>query len=715
MVTESLVGAGWHRVAALRPSLVPGLRIVRQPVRGDVWHVLVEPGSGRQVRLNAPAYELVGRFDGETTMDALWHRQLAWLGEQAPTQDEAMALLAQLFNAGMLRFDAAPHLSLLFARRAGEDRRRRSAMLNPLAMQMPLGDPTRLLDALAPLGPMLFRQAALLAWCLGVLLACVTAAANISELVPDARRLLATPGSYLIAWACYPAIKFLHELGHALAIRRHGGEVREMGVSLLLLTPAPYVDASAANAFASSRTRLVVSAAGILVEVALGCLALLAWAVVAPGAVRDVALVVVLICTISTVLFNANPLVRLDGYHMLADGLELPNLAARSRAWWARRWRALLAGADRGAAPLLAAGETKWLMVYAPASLAWRLLLFFGLVTWVGQHSWMLGWIVLLVLLGWGLRGLWRMVRSSGLEPLLARPRSRRLVLGGLAGAVLALGVLPMPDQVIARAVVWPADNAQLRAGASGFAQGLQVAQDARVRAGQAVLELDDPELGARRERIVAEQTGLLAEQYGALLSEPARAAAIAEDLARNEAELARVERQLADLVVRAQADGEVAWARPQDVPGSFVRRGALLGQVLAGGPGHVRIALLEDDFARVRGHVGAAEVMLLQAPGRVHAARLSLATPGATLELPSAALGDTAGGTVPMDPADPRGLRTRVPVFLLDAEVPDLRATTIGGSAWVKLALPPRPLAAQWLGRARQLLIRQFDPTGQA
>ncbi|MFL6693779.1 MAG: PqqD family protein, partial [Ramlibacter sp.] len=122
LVTEPLVSNGWHRVAALRPSLVPGLRIVRQDVRGQAWQVLVEPASGRQLRLNPSAYALVGRFDGEATVDQLWERQLQQQRDDAPTQDEVLRLLAQLFRGGMLRFDAAPHLSLLFARRDDDSR-----------------------------------------------------------------------------------------------------------------------------------------------------------------------------------------------------------------------------------------------------------------------------------------------------------------------------------------------------------------------------------------------------------------------------------------------------------------------------------------------------------------------------------------------------------------------------------------------------------------
>jgi putative peptide zinc metalloprotease protein len=700
-------------VASLRASLVPGLRVVRQQVRGQPWHVLVDPGSGRQLRLNPAAYALVGRFDGRATVDELWQRQLAQKREDAPTQDEVLRLLAQLFRGGMLRFDAAPHLSLLFARREQDGRQRRRGMMNPLMLRMPLFDPARLLDALAPVGRALFRPAVFALWLAAVLVALLATGASWPELQADVRRVFATPSNYLVAWLAYPQVKLVHELGHGLAVRRYGGEVREMGVSLIFLTPAPYVDASAANAFASPLRRLVVSAAGIVVEIALACLALAAWLALSPGVLRDMMLVIVLICSVSTVLFNANPLVRFDGYHALCDALQLPNLALRSQAWWSRRWRTWLGAPQPAAAPLLAAGEAKWLAAYAPAAVVYRVVLMLALVFWIGQQSWVLGWLAALALLAWGGRSVWRWALAADADATTRR-RSLRAAGTIVAALALLLFVVPAPQQVVARGIVWPSEQAQLRAGAAGFVERLEVPQGGAVESGQLLVVLQDPVLSALRERVASERSGLLAQQYAALLQQPARAAELAEDLLRNDAELARAEEQLGQLELRAQLPGDVVWARPQDLPGSFVKRGAMLGHVLTDGPAHVRVALLEDDFLRTRDRVRGVEVRLADTPWQEYPARLAEATPGATLELPAPALGERFGGPVPVDPADPNGVRTRVPVFLLDAEVPALQASAIGGRAWVKLVLPPQPLGLQWLAQGRRLFLKQFNPTGR-
>lgn len=716
-MTQPLVSDSWYRVAPLKPALVGGLRVVRQRVRDQLWHVLVEPGSGRQLRLNPAAYAFAGRCDGRSSVEALWQQLLRDQGEAAPGQDDILRLLAQLFRAGMLQFDAAPHLSLLFARRSEEGERRRRAFINPLMLRVRLFDPTRLLDRLAPVAARLASWPMFVLWAVLLVLATLAAAVGYPQLKADALRVLATPSSYAIAWFAYPVVKSLHELGHALAVRRFGGAVHEVGMSLLLLTPAPYVDASAASAFPEARQRALVSAAGILVELALASLAVFAWTLLAPGLLRDAATVVVLICSVSTILFNANPLVRLDGYHLLCDLLQLPNLALRSQAWWASAWRRLAGGEPGLPAGALAAGESKWLVAYAPAAWAWRVVLLFALVLWIGQHSWLLGWATGVALLAWALAALvGGLLRSASAAHDPGARRRAFAVAGGACLALLfALFVVPAPSSVVAQGVVWPPERAQLRPDAGGFVEALQRGDGDAVQRGQVVLRLADADLVAQHEKAASERTGLYAQQYQALLQDPARAGDLNQQLARNEAELRFAEQQLAGLELRAPSAGRTVWPRQDDLVGSYAQRGAMLGYVLGPEPAQVRLVLRDEDLLRVREGVRAAEVRLAEAPWTGYPAHLRQETPAATRQLPSAALGDRHGGPVPVDPADADGLRTQRPVFLLDVAIPGLPARHVGGRAWVKLVLPAQPLGWQLLRTARQLLLRQFSPTGQA
>jgi putative peptide zinc metalloprotease protein len=420
---------------------------------------------------------------------------------------------------------------------------------------------------------------------------------------------------------------------------------------------------------------------------------------------------------VSTFLFNANPLMRMDGYYLLCDALQLPNLALRSHAWWASAWRRALGAEPPLPASALAAGESKWLLAYAPASFAYRIALLCALVGWVGHHSWLAGWGLALGLLAWlATLAVRAVLRSAAAAP---QPAARRKVLAIAAGAaaavLLAVFVVPLPASVVTQGVVWPPDHAQLRPDAAGFVEQPLVRDGDAVQQGQVVLRLADAELVAQRDKAISERTGLMAEQYHALLLDPARAGDVNEQLARNDAELQHAEGQLAGLEVRARSTGRAVLPHEQDMDGTFVQRGAMVGYVLGPEPAQVRAVLRDEDLLRVRGRVRAVEVRLADSPWTARAAQLRSETPAATRQLPSAALGDRQGGPVAVEPADKDGLRTQAPVFLVDVVVPDLPAGHVGGRAWVKLQLPSEPLGWQAVRNLRQLLLRQFSPTGQA
>jgi len=715
-MTETLLSTAWYRVAGLRPRLAPQLKVMRQPVRDQLWHVLSEAGSGRQLRLNPAAYEFVGRCDGTRSVGELWELLLARLGDDAPTQNDILSLLTRLHHADMVQFDAAPNLAMLFERRARHSQRQRRAWINPFVVRMRLFDPTRLLDRIEPTLRPLFSPVGLWLWVVCVLLALLAGVLNFPALRTEAAAHLAAPSTLWLLWLCYPPIKALHELGHALAVRRWGGQVHEAGITLLFFTPAPYVDASAANTFAQGRQRSLVSAAGIMVELFLAALALAVWLAVEPGLVRDIAFAVLLICSVSTLLFNGNPLMRLDGYYILCDALDLPNLALRSGALWSSWWRRLALGSRAVPASALAAGEFKWLVAYAPLSWAWRIGLLLVLIGWAGAKSWLLGWLVALAVFAWlsvplATRAM-RFVAAATASGM--RWRAIGLLLVCISALAVLLFAVPVPSAALARGVIWPPERALVRSEIGGFIDTLPVAHGDQVHAGQVLLKLSEPMLVAEHDRLLAELAGHRAQQYQAWLTDPLRATHLAQDIARSEAELARAQEQLAQLQVHSQVAGRLVLPNPGDLPGSFAAQGAMLGYILAPGPANVRAVLAEYEVDLVRARARSVEVRLAEAPGVTLPGVLARQEPAATRRLPNAALGKRFGGPIATDAADEQGLQTLEPVFLMDVAVAEPLAGRIGARVWLRFDLGPEPLGLQWARRLRQLLLKHFHPSGQ-
>ena len=703
----------WYRVAQLHPRLRSHVRLDRHRYRGEIWHVLKDPISGRQHRLNALGWQVVARFDGRLSVQQVWDCAVAECGDDAPTQPEMIALLAQLHDGELIQTEGSHDVAALFDRadrRAGDDRSKR---LNPMAVRVALFDPTPLLDRLAPHAEKLLRRWAAWAWLALVAGVLALLAPQAAALKTYAGLHLATPRLLIVLWIAYPLVKAIHEFAHALAVRAWGGEVREMGVSLLLLMPVPYVDASSATGFRERHRRVLVSLMGILAETTLAALAALLWMNVADGLLRDIAFAVMLIGGVSTVLFNGNPLMRFDAYHALADFIESPGLAARSGAYWRWLLRSRLLGVSDARAPAVAPGERGWLLGYGLASGVYRIGVAWFVVGWLLGFHLLLGALAALWLLTAAVaRPLLRLVDYLRNSSELAGRRGRAAGWSalGVGGALLLLFALPLPDGTRAEGVVWVPEQAQVRARGEGFVERLLVADGEQVEAGAAIVMLRDPVLETALVRTEARLRGLDTAYHNVLFEQPAQANAVAQEMRRAEAERDRLQARLAALTVRSAVAGRVALAHPHDLDGAFLPRGTLVAYVLGDGQASVRVVVSQADVARVQRQPGAIAVRLADAPQTLLPARLLAQTPAALVQLPSAALGDRAGGSIVTDPADADGLRSLEPMFTFDLQVPRPAVERIGSRAWVRFDHGRRPLAQQaWL-RLQQLFIGQFD-----
>ncbi|WP_294000334.1 hypothetical protein [Sphaerotilus sp.] len=716
-----LLSAQWFRVAGLRPLLDAQATVQRTAVRGAVWQVLTRPDGSRSVRLNAAAWVVIGRCDGRHTLQRLWEMTLAALRDDAPTQDELIGLLARLHQSGLLSFDRPPDFDAMpsapgAAAGHGDRTDRGTPRQSLLAWRFPLGCPDAWLGRLAQSLRWLFTPLALLLWLLGMAAALLTAWPHAAELSAQLRAGLGTPRWLAWAWLAYPVMKVLHEVGHGLAIRRAGARVPQWGVTVLMGTPVPYVDAGAAVALPSRWQRAVVAAAGIVVELTLVALGLVVALAVQPGALRDLALVVVAIGGLSSLLVNANPLMRFDGYHLLCDLADLPNLAPRSAAHWlhALRTGVLRIPGEPPVVPL--PGEAPWLWAYAPAALVMRWSVALGVVLWLESVAPVLG-VVAALGFGWSLLGQPLRALARWLAGWSLAPTERRRAAGAIAALALLVGgplvAVPMPDAALAQGVLWPPEDALVRARTAGFVEDVLVADGQTVPAGAPLLRLQSPTLLADRERLAGRIAALQAERFQALRLDKAQLVATDHALQAAEADLAQTEEQLAGLTVRAQVGGRFHFTgtSTRDLPDRWLARGALLGHVETGEPGLVRVVVAQADAAAITAHRGPVAVWLVGADTPPQRGTLVGTPSGGGAPLPSAALGERHGGGIPTDPADPQGLKPAQPVLQADVRLERATGERIGARAWVRFEQDRAPLAWQAARVLQQQLLHHLDP----
>ncbi|MCH7599523.1 MAG: peptidase M50 [Myxococcales bacterium] len=713
-MSENLFSVSWYRVAILKPQIREHAHFHRHLYRGDLWYVLQDRSNGRCHRLTPSAYQLVGLMDGERTIQEIWELSYERLGEDGPTQDEAIRLLGLLHFADVLRCDVPPDTVELFRRQQrrseGEWWRR---FTNPLSLKFPLFDPDEFLARTLHLVRPLFSWPAATIWLLLVGWAIAVAGSRWSELTEGINSEMLDPRSVMLFAILYPAVKIVHELGHAYATKLWGGEVRETGIMVLVLMPIPYVDASSASVFPSKWRRALVGAAGILVELFVTAVALLVWANVEPGLVRSIAWHVIWIAGVSTLLFNGNPLLRFDGYYVLSDLIEIPNLATRSRQYLSSLALRYVCRMERVRSPVTARGETAWFLCYGVASFIYRFVILFGIAIFVAGRFFVVG--VVLALFAVTMQIVVPLLRQIAFlltNPRLGEKRPQALAITGgiaLVLAVLAL-LLPLPSRTRAEGVVWPPEGAEVRARADGFVLRVLAEPDELLEPGQPLILTRDPSLEAHVAVLEAKLREVRARHKSERGRERVKARITAEEVETIAAELEYARERVGEMVVRSPAAGVFVISQPIDLPGRFVRKGELIGYVLGEKIDSVRVVLPQADAALVRGRTENVEVRLQSRVDEVLAARIRREIPGATNRLPSRALGSGGGGRIAVNPADPEGLETLEPVFQLDLTLVESRSIReIGGRAHVRLDHGTEPLAAQAYRGLRRLFLRQL------
>jgi len=714
-VPPSPLSVNWYRVEALRPRLRNHALMHRQQYRGETWYVLQDRSSTRYHRLSPTAHHLVRLLDGQRTVEEVWTLALARFGDDAIAQDEVIELLAQLHAADVLVCDVPPDAEELFRRRErqAQDKRRKRA-LSLFAWQIPLYDPERLVEFLHPLARAVFSGMGLALWTTTVAIAAVLTVSHWPELTGDLRDRVLLPGNLIALWLLFPLVKALHELGHALAVKRYGGEVHESGVMLLVLTPVPYVDASSSWVFASKWQRFLVGAAGMMVELFLASLALFLWLAVEPGPVRAAAFNVMLIAGVSTVLFNANPLMRFDGYYMLMDLLEIPNLKGRAVRHFAYLVERHLLGRREAEAPLATRGERAWFVAYGAASSLYRIAVVAGLLLLLGELDLLLGAVFAAVTaVVWIIVPTAKAAHYLFVGPRLRAVRSRAVLAAtGIAGMVLALLVaIPVPFRASAEGVVWVPDEGLVRAGADCFVERVTVGAGSTVSTGDVLIECRDPDLVAESAVLEGKLAELDARHREAHLSEPVKAQMIAEERQYAASSLARAKERLAELSIRAKTTGQFVLPRANDLPGRYVSKGELIAHVVGRDETMIRTIVTQRDIDLIRNLTQRVQVRLADRIPDVLEAKVKRFVPSAITELPSAALGSTGGGRVAVDPADRGGRNALEKHFVVDIDLPARPDVAgIGGRAFVRFDLGWEPIGWQWARRARQLFLSRLN-----
>lgn len=714
-MTGPFFSTSWYRVAGLKPRLRSHAHIHRHQYRDQTWYILQDRSTERFHRFSPAAYLVIGLMDGKRSVQEIWEVACERLGDDAPTQDEVIQLLSQLHQADVLLCDVPPDAAELLTRHERQIRRQwQNRLFSLFSWRFPLFDPDRLLRFLLPVVRPLIGWTGAILWLAVVPPALVLAAVHWSDLTSDVLDRVLAPQNLLPLWLIYPVVKAIHEFGHAFVTRAYGGEVHDMGVMILVLTPMPYVDASAASAFREKWQRILVGAAGILVELFVAALALFIWLSVEPGTVRTLCYNAMVIAGVSTVLFNGNPLLRYDGYYVLADLLEIPNLRSRGNTYMGYLCERYLFGRREMEPPIATPGERAWFIVYGVSSFVYRVFIVVAILLFVADRFFLLGMIfAAMAAIAWAAvpigKGLWFLFT----HPRIRSVRTRAIAVTALLVAVLAglLGLVPVPYRSRAEGVVWIPEEAFVRAGVDGFVERVSARPGTRVRRGDVLIVCRDPILAEKVQELEARLREMEARYAEQRVKDRVKAEIIQEEMAHEREDLARARERSAELTIRSRADGTFVLPTAKDLPGRFVRQGELLGHVLELETITVRTVIPQAFIDLVRQQTRQVQVRLAERLAEPLPAVIKREVPGASERLPSPALGSQGGGQLATDPLDKQGVKAIQKVFQMDLELQaPLRIINVGGRVHVRFDHGRAPLGLQWYRQIRQLFLARFN-----
>jgi putative peptide zinc metalloprotease protein len=714
-IPRTLFSQSWYRVADLKPSLRSHAQVLRHVYREREWYVFRDFSTGRFHRLSREAYLMVGLMDGKRSMQSIWEAACEKLGDDMPTQDEAISLLSYLHQSDMLQSDILPDIKDLGRRSEREKKQRWLAKLrSPAAMSFPLWDPNSFLEKSFFLVRPIFTGIGFVLWCASMVAALMLLGIHWQELSSNVTERVLSAENLLLLALIYPLTRLLHELGHAYAVKRYAGEVHEVGVMLIVFMPLPYVDASWASSFPRKSDRMLVGAAGIMVDLFIAAFALLIWILAGPGAVRTVAYNVIFVAGLSTLLLNGNPLLRYDSYYILADAIEVPNLADRANKYLGYLLKRHLLRMGDAASPVQAPGERPWLFVYAIASFLYRILITISIALFIAGKFFAIGvFLALWACVSMVILPLFKVCRKIMTE--MRQNAFRIVVTAGAVGIPLvALFLfLPLPSFTVTEGIVWVPEESQVFAGADSFVVKVLVAPGSRVSRGESLLFCDSPELKAEIRVLEANLNEVDARLRSSMVKNRTEVQILKDEMERVRAKLARARERMAEMIVRSPSTGILLLPQAEDWPGRYVRKGVPIGYVVDFSRTIVRVIVNQADVDHVRHRTRRVEARLVESLPKIVPAVVEREVPAASKDLPSLALSLQGGGSVALDPKENRENRNPQAfekLFHFDIGLSGVLAKGVGERVYLRFDHIPEPLGARAYRAIRRTLLKRLN-----
>src|SRR6516164_6144551 len=365
------------------------LAISPQKYEGRTYYVVKDPVSLRYYRFKEQEHFLIRMMDGAVTLDDAQKAYEKRFRPERLTLEDLEQFAQQLLTAGLAHNESPQAGKQLFDRRK---KRRRSewmqTLTNILYIKIPVYDPDRLLAWMLPYLRWIFTfwfMALSISVMLAAILLVTTHFETFREKLPSYHEFFSFK-TVVYLWAALGCVKVIHEFGHGLSCKAFGGEVHEMGLLFLVFSPCLYCNVSDAWTLPNKWKRIIISYAGIYIELFIAATATFVWWYTPSHPfLNNLSLSLMVVCSVSTVVFNANPLMRYDGYYVMADWLEIPNLRDRSNRFLKNAVLEHCFGVEVQPETYMATGRKVLFITYAVVSYIYRWVVTYSILIFMAS------------------------------------------------------------------------------------------------------------------------------------------------------------------------------------------------------------------------------------------------------------------------------------------------------------------------------------------
>ncbi|QDV19558.1 Peptidase family M50 [Gimesia panareensis] len=621
-----------------------------QNTNGEEYYTVNDSLHSRYYRIGLTEYTFLRLLDGRSTVQECYSRLSTALPFHTLSQNDIVSLCQWAFRNNLVRNQD----ERLCSRTAnGQQSAAFLSKLNLIVFRCPIGNPDRCFTRLERSWGWLFTAPARVIWGFILLWALFRIGLHWTEFYNSSRTILSTDNWIWLA-GCWVVLKLCHESAHGIVCKRYGGTVREAGSLFVLFAPLPYVDVTSCWSFPSRRARIHVAAAGMYIELLIAALAACLWGQTSEAWLNQLCFNIVFTASVTSLLFNLNPLMKFDGYYILVDLLGIPNLYTNGQLWiqqWAKR-------TFLGVKTLLPDWSPRVRLIiagYGIASLIWRSMVCISLIVAAATLLEGAGVILALIAVGlWIVQPAWRCASYIACGRPGEAPQRMRFIL--TSGAMLLLTSLlliyvPWFGNFQAPAIVEYAPLGTRHAEMPGFIQKIYVESGQLVQAGQPLVQLQNPELNLEisKLKIEIQQSELRIHQYEQKrqIADRQVEQEVLQDL---ETQLKEKQKLSTQLTIRSEINGRVVTRNLEAKCGTYVNQGDVI--ITIGDDRHkeLHIAVAQDELdhfmntpsRHVMAHVP--QLPLLSCP-------VKKVVPRATVTLSHPALAAACGGPLPVKP----------------------------------------------------------------